>query len=307
MSHAAQRLPIIFSIGAAIATLALKASAYWVTGSVGLLSDALESGINLLAALTAFISLWYASRPIDASHTYGHEKIEYFSSGLEGGLIVVAAIGIARAAISRFLNPVSLESLAIGSVIAAIAALVNFGVARYLLNVGRRYRSVILEADGHHLMTDVWTSVAMLGGLGMVAVTGYEWLDPIFALLIAANITWTGGSLIRRSFHGLMDRAIADADLALLRSMISSQLAAGTTFHAVRTRQSGSRRFADFHLLVPGDWSVRKAHELADRIEKHVRLGMAGLEITIHIEPIDEAGSWTDSAMLHIESKDETH
>jgi cation diffusion facilitator family transporter len=297
------RFPIILSIGAAILTLGLKYAAYLMTGSVGLLSDALESGINLLAALTAYFSLWYAARPADATHTYGHEKIEFFSSGLEGGLIVVAAVAIIRTSILRLITPVELEALGIGTLLSAAAAAVNFAVARILLRVGRKHRSIVLEADGHHLMTDVWTSVAVIVGVVLVMLTGRQWLDPVAALLMAANITWTGFQLIRRSFHGLMDRALSDEELAALRAAITAHLEPGTTFHALRTRRSGARRFADCHLLVPGSWSVKQGHDLAERIESAVRTALPGLQLTLHIEPIESRASWEDSELIGVEQK----
>src|SRR5262245_6211022 len=198
------RFPIVLSILAAVLTILLKSVAYHITGSVGLLSDAAESGINLLAAVTAYLSLWYAARPVDPTHTYGHEKIEFFSSGLEGTLILVAAAGIAWYTIRRLLAPEQLHSLDVGTLIALTASLINLGVAQLLLRVGRKHGSIVLEADGRHLMTDVWTSVAVVAGLGLVWLTDIQILDPIIALAVAANIVWTGFDLVRRSFNGLM-------------------------------------------------------------------------------------------------------
>ncbi len=295
------RGPILLSIAAALATLALKGIAWQLTGSIGLLSDALESGINLFAALAAYFSLWYAARPVDLSHTYGHEKIEFFSSGLEGGLIVVAALAIVGTAVHRLFNPVRLEEIGTGTLISAVATVINLAVALVLLRVGRKHQSIVLEADGQHLMTDVWTSAAVIAGVGLVAATKRTWLDPVAALLMAANILWTGFSLLRRSFNGLMDAALPDEEVALLRTAISGRLETATTFHALRTRRSGSRRFADCHLLVPGDWSVKRAHDLGERIEAAVRQAIPGLELTLHIEPIDAAVSWEDSELLKIE------
>ncbi|MFL5340510.1 MAG: cation diffusion facilitator family transporter [Gemmataceae bacterium] len=297
------RGPILLSILAALLTLGLKTAAWALTGSVGLLSDALESGINLLAACAALFSLWYSSRPVDASHTYGHEKIEFFSSGLEGGLIVVAALGITAGAIDRLVHPVRLESLGAGTLLAAAAAVINLAVAIVLLRAGRKHHSIVLEADGQHLMTDVWTSVAVVVGVGLVKATGQQWLDPIAALIMAANILWTGFGLLRKSFNGLMDHALPEDELVKLRAAITSRLEPHTTFHALRTRRSGPRRFADCHLLVPGDWPVQQAHDLGERIEAAVRAALPGLELTLHIEPIDAAVSWEDSALLNIEPK----
>lgn len=298
------RGPILLSIAAALVTLALKSAAWWLTGSVGLLSDALESCVNLLAALTAYFSLRYAARPVDRTHTYGHEKIEFFSSGLEGVLIAVAALAILRTAILRFIEPVNLESLGAGAVVSGIAALINLAVAQVLLRVGRRHRSIVLEADGQHLMTDVWTSVAVLAGLGLVAFTGQSWLDPLVAILMGLNIVRTAYGLIARSFNGLMDHALSSVEQEQLRATIAAALIDGTAFHALRSRQAGMRRFADCHLLVPGRWSVQEAHDLAERIEAAVSAAMPGLELILHIEPIEAEASYTDSALLGFESDD---
>lgn len=284
---------LLLSVFAALVTFSLKFIAYAVTGSIGLLSDALESVINFLAAMLAYTALWYAARPADASHTYGHEKIEFFASGLEGGLIVAAAIGIGYAAIERFLHPQPLESLGLGVGISLIASLVNLIVAQLLLRVGRACNSIIMEADGHHLMTDVWSSVAVVAGLGVVAVSGWDWLDPVIALLVAAHIIGTGVRLVRRSVDGLMDHALDEHELDKLRQAIQQTLPVGTTFHALRTRRAGIRRFADFHLLVPGHISVREAHDLAEKVTAAV-LAVLAVELTVHIEPIEELGSWQD-------------
>lgn len=295
------RLPIYLSIAAALATLALKSVAWWLTGSIGLASDALESLVNLFAAIIAYVSLRYAARPADPTHTYGHEKIEFMSSGSEGILIAVAAVGILRTAVMRFIEPKDLEALGVGTLVAGVAALINLAVARLLLRVGRQHGSIVLEADGHHLMTDVWTSVAVLGGLGLFALTGLKWIDPVFAILMGLNILRTAFGLVRRSFDGLMDRALTDAEQTQLRSTIRGALESGTTFHALRTRRAGVRRFADCHLLVPGVWTVARAHELAERVEQAVSSAMPGLELTLHVEPIEAPVSYKDSAVLTFE------
>jgi cation diffusion facilitator family transporter len=295
------RFPVLLSILAALGTMALKGVAWWLTGSVGLLSDAAESVVNLVAAFAAYLALLYAARPVDREHTYGHEKIEFFSSGLEGGLIFVAAVFIAWTAIDRLLRGAQIQSLDLGLALSSLAALINLGVARLLLREGRRHGSIVLEADGQHLMTDVWTSGGVLIGLGLVWLTGYVWIDPVLGLLVAANILWTGFSLVRRSFNGLMDRALPDDEMARIREVIAVHLEAGMTFHALRTRQAGSRRFADFHLLVPGEMTVRHAHELADQIEDGLRKALPTLEVTIHLEPIEEPTAWEDSAVLRVE------
>jgi cation diffusion facilitator family transporter len=304
--------PVLLSIAAALVTMGLKATAFAVTGSVGLLSEAAESGINLFTALVAYFSLWYAAWPVDRSHTYGHEKIEYFSSGLEGFLILCAAAFIAGYAVHRLLVPETLQSLDIGVLIGAAAGVVNWIVARILLRVGREHQSIVLEADGHHLMTDVWTTGGVLIGLGLVWLSGKVWgqqllwIDPVIALLMAGNITWTGVSLIWRSFNGLMDHALPLAEQGVIRQAIETQLEPGMTYHALRTRQAGSRRFADCHLLVPGQLSVREAHDVATRIEQAVRLAVPNMEVTVHIEPIEEEAAWRDSAMLRVEEEERT-
>src|SRR5262249_9433068 len=279
------------------------AVAWWVTGSVSLLSDAAESVVSLVAAGFAYFALLYAARPVDRDHTYGHEKIEFFASGLEGGLIFFASLVIAWSAVHRLLTGPAVESLDLGLALAFVASLINLGVALLLLRVGRRHPPLVLDADGQHLLTDVWTSAGVLFGLGLVRVTGQVWLDPVVALLVAANILWTGFGLVRRSFHGLMDRALPDEEVARLRDVIASHLKTGMAFHALRTRQAGSHRFADFHLLVPGAMSVRRAHELADRIEDALRGTLDHLEVTIHLEPIEERTAWEDSALLSVEER----
>lgn len=306
MADFSLRFPLLLSILAALLTIGLKFAAYLMTGSVGLLSDAAESLINLLAACTAYFSLWYASRPADPSHTYGHEKMEYFSSGLEGVLILVAAAGIVFYAVRRLLAPEPLH-LDLGLALSLVAALINFAVAQLLLRVGRAKGSIVLEADGRHLMTDVWTSVGLLTALGLVwladALAGWniQWLDPILALLVAANITWTAFDLVLRSFNGLMDHALPAAEQSAVRAAIASRLEPGMTYHALRTRRAGSRRFADFHLLVPGALTVRRAHEVTGRVEEAVQAALPGIEVTVHIEPIEERAAWEDSALLGFE------
>jgi cation diffusion facilitator family transporter len=301
VSPANLRFPVVLSILAAVLTLLLKAVACWLTGSVGLLSDAAESVVNLLAALTAFFSLWYAALPVDATHTYGHKKIEFFSSGIEGVLILVAAAGIAFYGVDRLVTPQELHALDWGAGIGLIASLINLAVAQILLRAARQHGSIVLEADGKHLMTDVWTSVGVLVGLGLVWLTGLQWLDPVVGLLVAANIVRTGFDLVRRSVNGLMDHALPPQEQALVRAAIEAQLKPGMDYHALRTRQAGSDRFVDFHLLVPGGWTVQRAHAFSVVIEQAVRAALPGAEVTVHIEPIEEQGSWEDSALVPLE------
>jgi cation diffusion facilitator family transporter len=298
MADSHPKFPIVLSILAALATLGLKSTAYWLTDSVGLLSDAVESLVNLTAAVTALVCLWYAALPVDPSHTYGHEKIEYFSSGLEGILILLAAGSIAWYAVVRLLSLQPLEALGIGTTVALAAALINFAVAQVLLRVGRARGSIILEADGQHLMTDVWTSFAVVAGLFLVWLTGWLILDPIVALLVAANIVRTGFGLLRRSFDGLMDHSLPTGEQAAVRAAVEAQLEPGLHYHALRTRRAGARRFADFHLLVPGKWSVKHAHDLVGKVEEAIEAALPGIEVTVHIEPIEEPAAWQDSALL---------
>jgi cation diffusion facilitator family transporter len=297
---------ILLSIAAAIITLALKFSAYFLTNSVGLLSDALESIINLLAALAAYVSLRYAARPVDETHTYGHEKIEFFASGLEGVLILLAALTIAGVAIQRLYVGSQPEELGIGMSLAIPAAALNGAVALILLSYGRKYHSIVLEAEGRHLLADVWTSVGILAGLALVWLTvrlgrPLFQLDPLIAILVAAIIMWTAFDLLRRSFNGLMDHALPAEEQAKVRAAIETHLSQGMTYHALRTRQAGSHRFVDFHLLVPGHYTVQHAHSLTEVIEAAVRATLPNLEVTVHIEPIEEPAAWHDSALLSIE------
>ncbi len=294
------KYPILLSIVAAVVTIGLKSAAYLLTDSVGLLSEAIESGVNLLAAVTAFGSLLYAAKPVDRSHTYGHEKIEFFSSGLEGVLIILAALGIAFYAVRRLLAPAPLD-LGWGLLIALAAALVNAAVGIHLLRTGRRHRSIVLEADGRHLLTDVWTSAGVLAGLGLVWLTNRPFLDPLLALAVAANILWTGFDLVRRSFNGLMDHALPPEEQARVRAAIEAHLGPDMAFHALRTRQAGARRFVDFHLLVPGHYTVRQAHALTGEIEAAVAAALEGVEVTVHVEPIEERAAWEDSALVPLE------
>jgi cation diffusion facilitator family transporter len=303
MAHAPVRKYLLLSVAAAVVTIALKGAAYWLTGSVGLLSDAVESLVNLVAAVTAFFSVWYAALPEDRTHTYGHGKIEFFSSGLEGLLIVGAALGIAWYSVERLLHPEPLEPLGPGLAVATVAALINGGVGWLLVRAGRAHRSIIAEADGRHLLTDFWTSVGVLAGLGLVWLTGRPVIDPIIALVVAANILWTAADLLRRSFNGLMDHALSPAEQEQVRSVIEARLGPEMTYHALRTRQAGTRRFVDFHLLVPGHYTVHRAHTLSNEVEAALRAALPGLEVTVHIEPVEERAAWEDSALLPLEQE----
>ena len=282
------------SMAAALTTISLKAGAYLLTGSVGLLSDAIESIINLVAAGMALWMLTIAARPPDESHMYGHGKAEYFSSSVEGALILVAAVGIAYTAVERLLDPVPLMQLGTGLGISFVAALVNFIVARILLRAGDKYRSITLEADGHHLMTDVWTSVGVLAGVGAVALTGWQVLDPLVALGVAVNIVWTGIRLIRRSVAGLMDASLSEKDQQKIEAVLSKYREMGIEFHALRTRQAASRRFVSVHVLVPGEWSVHDSHHIAEDLEGDIRQVIRDAVVFTHLEPVEDELSLRD-------------
>jgi cation diffusion facilitator family transporter len=282
------------SIAAALLTIGLKTAAFLLTGSVGLLSDALESVVNLAGALMALAMLTVAARAPDAEHPHGHDKAEYFSSGVEGGLILVAAAAIGYAAVRRLLHPQPLEQVGLGLAVSVLASLVNLVVARVLLRVGRRQGSITLEADAHHLLTDVWTSVGVVAGVGLVALTGRLWLDPAVALLVAANIVWTGVGILRRSVRGLMDVALEPAERSALEAALRPYLAEGVRYHALRTRQSAARRFVTLHVLVPGDWTVHRGHELLERIEADIRAAIPAAVVLTHLESLDDVTSWDD-------------
>lgn len=285
------------SIAAAFATIGLKGTAYFLTGSVGLLSDALESLVNLAGAGLALGMLTLAAAPPDEEHAYGHSKAEYFSSGVEGALILLAAVSIAVAAIFRLFNPRPLEAIGLGLSVSVLASLINFGVAWVLLRAGKRYNSVSLEADAQHLMTDVWTSVAVLAAVGLVAITGWTILDPVSALLVAANITRTAFGIVRKSALGLLDTALPPEELARLKAALAQYESQGIQFHAVRTRQSGARRFVSMHVLVPGDWTVQKGHRLLERIEAGVRAALENVTVLTHLESLQDKASFEDQSL----------
>jgi len=285
------------SIAAALVTIGLKTAAYLITGSVGLLSDAVESLVNLLGGIMALAMLTIAARPADEDHAYGHGKAEYFSSGLEGGLILVAAISIAVAAVMRLLTPKPLEELGMGIAVSIAAAVVNLFVALLILRAGRNHKSITLEANAKHLLTDVWTSVGVVAGIGLVVVTGWLWLDPVVALLVAANIIWTAVGIMRKSVGGLMDAAISTKDVVVVRKIFQNYETGGVKFHALRTRQAGVRRFVSVHVLVPGDWTVQRGHELLEQIEADIRSALPDTVVFTHLESLDDPASWEDEAL----------
>ena len=283
------------SMAAAILTMGLKLFAWQVTGSVGLLSDALESLVNLGGATMALLMLRLAAQPPDDEHAHGHGKAEYFSSGFEGLLIMIAGGLILWAAIPSVFNPQPLQQTSIGLLVAVLAAVVNFIVARILAGVGRKHRSITLEADSHHLMTDVWTSIGIIAGVGLVAVTGWRVLDPLIAIAVALNILWTGVRLLRESADGLMDAIWNPDDLQTLENVLKEFSSDSVQFHAIRTRRAAAQRFVSFHLLVPGAWPVQQAHELAERVESRLTELLPGVTAITHIEPIEDPASYADA------------
>ncbi|MCO5214957.1 MAG: cation diffusion facilitator family transporter [Thermomicrobiales bacterium] len=286
------------SIAAALATIILKVGAWQLTGSVGLLSDALESGVNLVAAIVALIALTIAAREPDEEHAYGHGKAEYFSSGVEGGLIILAAVGIFISAIPRLLQPQEIERVGIGLAIAVIAAIINGLVGWRLMIAARQTRSIVLRADAHHLFTDVWTSVGVVAGVALVAFTGWLRLDAIIAIAIGINIIFTGYKLVNASIHGLLDTAIPMEDLDKVERVLRRyQMEHDIVTHALRTRESGTRRFVSMHVLVPGDWTVRQGHDLVGAIERDIRDVLPETTVFTHLEPIDEPESWDDAGL----------
>ncbi len=287
------------SIAAAILTIVLKSTAYFLTGSVGLLSDALESFVNLAGAVLALAMLNIASRPEDEGHHFGHSKAEYFSSGVEGGFIIVAAAGIAYTAIERLINPRPLEQLGIGLAVSVVAGLVNLGAALIIGYNGKKYNSITLRANAKHLMTDVWTSVGVLAGVGLVAVTGWVPLDSLVAIAVAVNIVWSGIGIVRHSVSGLMDSVLPEDELELIRKKIEEILPEGITYHALMTRQAGARRFVSFHVLVPGEWTVRHGHVLLEKLEVQLTQLLPNMVVFTHIEPLDDPASWKDQTLDH--------
>jgi cation diffusion facilitator family transporter len=282
------------SIAAAIATIGLKTAAWWLTGSVGLLSDAIESSVNLAGALMALAMLSIAAMPADENHVHGHGKAEYFSSGFEGFLILLAAVGIAYAAITRLLAPRPLDAIGIGLAVSIVAAAINFATARTLMAAARNARSIALDASARHLMTDVWTSAGVVIGVTLAWMTGWLWLDPAVALAIAANVVWTGWKLMQRSTAGLMDASLPSEELERIEQVLHRFRVQGLEFHALRTRQAGTRAFITLHVLVPGRWTVQEAHDWSERIESDLRHVVPQGHITTHIEPIEDPVSHLD-------------
>jgi cation diffusion facilitator family transporter len=283
------------SIAAALATIALKTLAWWLTDSVGLLSDAIEGTINIVGATVALAMISVAARPPDKDHAFGYTKAEYFASGLEGALILIAAIAIGFVAVDRLITPRPLDHVGPGLVVSAAAALINYVVARRLYEAGRHYRSIALEADARHLMTDVWTSAGVIAGVAAVWLTGWERLDPLIALAVAANIVWSGYKLMQRSILGLLDRALPADQLQALDRVLDRYRARGIDFHALRTRQAGARSFVTLHVLVAADWTVAQGHNLAHEVEMDIRAALPDAAVLTHVEPLGYPESYQDA------------
>lgn len=302
---ASARRYALLSLGAAVATIILKLGAYWLTGSVSLLSDALESVVNLVAAAVAIWALTLASRPPDDEHAYGHSKAEYFSSGVESVLILIAAAGISITAGERLLHPRPIEQVGLGLAISVVAAAINGGVALVLLRASRRLGSIALRSDAEHLLTDVWTSGGVVIGVLLVALTGWLVLDPLIAILVAANIVWAGWRVLRATADGLLDAGWPAAEQAQIAAILAPYRAQGIAFHAIRTRVAGQRRFVSLHVLVPGSWSVQRGHTLCEAIEQQIRTHISHCTVFTHIEPLEDRVSWEDQQLDRPPAADE--
>lgn len=293
----------MLSIGAAIVTIVVKFSAYLLTGSIGLFSDAAESVVNLIAALVALWALTIAARPPDEEHTFGHSKAEYFASGLEGALILLAAVSIAFTAWGRLQTPQVLENVDIGLAISVVAAALNGGVALVLRRAGRRLRSITLEADAQHLLTDVWTSVGVVVGIVLVQLTGWLVLDPLIAIAVAVNIVWTGVRLLRETGYGLLDSALPGDEQQIIASILADYEPHGILFHALRTRRAGPRRFVSLHVLVPGTWTVQQGHDLCEEIELAIVEALPESNVLTHLEPLEDPSAWDDQELDRAEAQ----
>ncbi|OGA23223.1 MAG: transporter [Betaproteobacteria bacterium RIFCSPLOWO2_02_FULL_67_26] len=295
MPRSGARQFAVLSIAAAVATIALKTLAWWLTGSVGMLSDALEGTINLAGATVALTMIAIAARPPDEDHAFGYTKAEYFASGIEGALILLAAVAIAVVAVDRLVTPRPLEHVGSGLAVSVAASLINYAVARRLFEAGRRFRSIALEADARHLMTDVWTSAGVVAGVGAVGLTGWQRLDPLIALAVAAHIVWAGYGIMRRSVQGLLDHALPPEQLRVLEGVLDRYRARGVEFHALRTRQAGARSFVTLHVLVPADWTVAQGHELAHEVVEAIRKALPDAAVLTHVEPLGYPESYQDA------------
>ncbi len=282
------------SLGVSIVVFGMKLVAYLITGSVGLLSDAMESTVNIVAAVVAVIALRAASKPGDAGHHFGHGKAEYLSALVEGVMIFVAATAIIYSAVGRLLNPQPIEQAALGLTISIAASIINGATAAILIREGKKHRSIVLEADGKHLLTDVWTSAGVVVAVGLVAVTGWLALDPLIAIVVAVNIVFAGWALIRRSTAGLMDSSLSNEDHQAILDVLRSHSGKDISFHAVQTRASGRQRFVSMHVLVPGDWTVQRGHDYVSDLEDELHAALEDLTVQTHLEPREDPRSWED-------------
>lgn len=297
MKTQSARTYAVLSICAAVFTIGLKFTAYLMTGSIGLFSDAAESLVNLIAAVVALWALSVAAQPPDQEHSFGHSKAEYFASGLEGALVLLAAASISITAWSRLQNPQPLDQIGIGLVISLVAAALNGGVGLVLLRAGRRLRSITLEADARHLFTDVWTTCGVVIGLILVQFTGWLILDPIIAIVVAANIVWIGIGLLRDTGSGLLDMSLPASEQAMINEILEPYRQRGILFHALRTRRSGTRRFVSLHVLVPGTWTVQQGHDLCETIELAIARALPETNIMTHLEPLEDPLAWQDQEL----------
>jgi len=286
---------IYLAIAAAVATISLKMLAYFLTGSVGLFSDALESVVNLIAAVVALFMITLAEKPADEEHAYGHHKAEYFSSAIEGGLIVLAAFSIIWSAIPRIINPQPLENVGVGLLVAVGASAINLAVGLVLIKNGRKNHSITLEADGKHLMTDVYTSIGVLIGIGLVHFTGLLVLDGLVAVAVAINILWTGYQLMRRSAHGLLDSALPEDELLKITTTLDLYKEQNLEYHSLMTRQAGQRKFVSLHILLPGKLTIQEGHDMVEKIERDIRdLFNSPVTVFTHLEPVEDPISMQD-------------
>lgn len=291
------RSPIFYawlSLATSIVTITLKFAAYALTGSVGMLSDAVEAVVNIVAALVALGVLAYSAAAPDREHNFGHEKAQYFSSGIEGALIFVAAGGIIWTAVPRLIAPQSLDQVGAGLALSVAAAIANAACAWIMLRAAREHRSITLEADARHLLTDVWTTAGVFVGVVLVQWTGWLRLDPLIAFAVALQIIWTGWTLMGRSFQGLMDRAIPDEDRAVIVEVLETLRQQGGDYHALRTRVAGAKSFVDVHVLVPGTMSVQAGHDLVEKLENEIQARLPHCEVLTHLEPLEDPKSWDD-------------
>jgi cation diffusion facilitator family transporter len=282
------------SVGTAVLTISIKLAAYLLTGSVGLLSDALEGIVNLVAAVVVLITLKVVEKPPDDIHEYGHDKAEYFSSGIEGTLIVIAALSILFTSVQRLLNPQPLERIGLGLMLALSASVLNFLAGQLLIRTGKKHDSITLEADGKHLLSDVWTSVGVVVGVSIAVLTGLEWVDPVVAILVGLKIGWEGVKIFQRSTSGLMDAAIDPDERKLIENILNRYCQNGIEWHALRTRQSAARRFVSVHILAPGGWTIQQGHDLVEQLEDEIRSQINYCSVFTHVEPIEDPRALSD-------------